>query len=202
MVEFKISDASYDSRSHWSWDIDRKDVPPANMVCPCELDGFTLSKLEVEYSWINSARAYSDFSQCGRMLRKDWMKQIGQGNIYLNHAWIFERKAYDGAARKQIESWAQVNPIIGKLLLLRPKWGFSLSVDYADISGNVYELYAISCSGNDFNGIEISKLNIERLVSSVDWDKTAETILANKSQWEALPPEQQRHRKTGLLVRF
>ena len=202
MVEFRISDVSYDSRSHWSWDIDRKDTPTVDMVCPCDLDGFALCKLEVEYSWINSARAYSDFSQCGRMLRRDWMKQIGQGNVYLNHAWMFERKAYDGAARRQIESWSQVNPIIGKLLQVRPKWGFSLSVDYADTSGNVYELYATSCSGSELNGIELSRRNIEQLVSSVDWDRSSENILANRSQWEALSPEQQRHRKHGLLVRL
>lgn len=202
MVEFRISDVTYDSRSHWSWDIDRKDVPKAEMICPCDVDGFVLSKLEVEYSWINASRAYSDLSPCGRMLRRDWMKQIGEGTVYLNHAWIMERKAYDGAARSQIESWSRSTPILGKLLQISPKWGFSISIDYADTNGNVYELYGVTCSGNEVGGIELSKRNTENLVSSVDWDKTAHRVLDNRSSWEALPPEQQRQRKHGLLVKF
>lgn len=201
MVEFRISDVTYDSRSHWSWDIDRKDVPKAEMICPCDVDGFVLSKLEVEYSWINASRAYSDLSPCGRMLRRDWMKQIGEGTVYLNHAWIMERKAYDGAARRQIESWSRSTPILGKLLQINPKWGFSISIDYADTDGNVYELYGITCSGNELGGMELSKRNTEQLVSSVDWDKTARRVLDNRSNWMALPHEQQRHHKNGLLVK-
>lgn len=195
MVNFKDLHHSYDQRSHWSWDIDRQDVPANELVCPCDPSGYVLSKLEIEYSWINSA----DWRHEDRVLRKPWLSQDGVGNVVLDHAWIFERKAYDGAAKKQIEAWAKVNPILGKLLLVKSLWGFSMSLDYADADGNIFEIYHSEHHGRDLSRVESSRRYITSLVTSTDWHSVARKILTLRDQWQHLSLPDQRRWKNDYV---
>lgn len=195
MVNIKDLCHSYDQRSHWSWEIDRDEAPTNELLCPCDTNGYILSKLEIEYSWINSA----DWRHDDHVLRKPWLVQDKVGDVVLDHAWIFERKAYDGAAKKQIEAWAKINPIVGKLLLVNPLWGFSLSLDYADAEGNIFEIYHSDHHSKDLSSIESSRSYITSLVTGTDWDLVARKMIALKEQWQHLPLLVQRRWKKDYV---
>lgn len=200
MVEINRSDRSYDARSHWSWDIDRSEVPTRNMVCPCDLEGYLLSKLEVEYSWINGAITNSDSNHGHHMMRKSWMSQVGDGNTCLDHAWLFERKAFDGAAKKQLEAWSKINPIVSKLLLIKPRWGLSVAIDHADAEGNLLELFNHSLHTGSLEEAELAKERIAAVVTAIDWNLVARDMMRRRGEWEALPRDGQRSWKFEFVM--
>ena len=188
MANIKDLFHSYDQRSHWSWEIDRSEAPTRELVCPCDIHGYVLSKLEIEYSWINSA----DWRHTNHVLSKSWLSYTDTGNVVLDHALIFERKAYDGSAKRQIESWAKINPVIGKLLQIKPLWGFSLSLDHADAEGNVFEVYHVEQHGHNIDRIESAREHVSSLVIGTDWDMIARKMLALRDRWQGLPLLEQR----------
>lgn len=196
MVELKIFDSVYDERSHWSWDIDRSDPPTIDMVCPCDINGYAMSKLEIEYAWINAERSHS---QTHHVLKRNWITQENPGKIILDHAWSMERKAYDGAAKKQIEQWSQHIPVVKKLLQIKPLWGFSVALDYAD-ADSVTEIYHASRHGHDLNEIESERQLVSTLLSNTDWEMVASNIIRCRREWETLPIEEQRSWKLRLLL--
>lgn len=195
MDNIKDLSTSFDQKSHWSWEIDRTTAPGNDLICPCDTTGYLLSKLEIEYSWINSA----DWRHEQHMLRKPWLSQEVTGNVVLDHAWMFERKAYDGAAKRQIESWISANPMIGKLLLIKPLWGFSISLDYADREGNLFEVYHCEMYGGDFSAIDSARRYTTSLVTTTDWNSVAARMRAKMDQWADLSVNDQRKWKSNYV---
>lgn len=198
MVELKIFDSVYDERSHWSWDIDRTDLPTIDMVRPCDPSGYSMCRLEIEYAWINALRSQPMINH--QTLQRNWMIQLNSGTILLDHACTMERKAYNGAARKQLERWCQDVPLVGKLLQIKPSWGFSLSLDYADPEQGVVEIYHVSKHCNNLDQIESERSRISKLVVEADWDLVASNVLRCRKEWETLPIEKQRLWKLKLLM--
>lgn len=202
MVEIKVLQSSYDQRTHWNWDIDRKDPPTRSMLCPCDIEGYLLSKLETEYSWINGGKTQSDANHTYHLLRSTWMSQSGEGDVSLDHAWLYERKGFDGAAKKQIENWCGTIPLVGKLLRIQPRWGFSVCLDHADDEGNLFEIFHRSADGTNLDEIESSRERIARLVSQVDWKLVARDMLKRRREWETLPKDGQRSWKNEFVMKL
>lgn len=200
MVEIKVLQSSYDPRPNWNWDIDRKEPPTRSMLCPFDTEGYLLTKLEVEYSWINGGKIQYDGNHSYHLLRRDWMSQIGDGDVYLDHAWLLERKGFDGAARKQIESWCGSIPIVGKLLGLQPRWGFSVSLDHADAEGNLFEIFSHSFGSSRLDDVESNMARTAKMVSSLDWKLVARDMLKRRAEWMNLPVYDQRSWKHSFVL--
>lgn len=148
-------------------------------------NGYDLTDLEQQYSYYNLSNV--EAHRYRRALKLPWFTQP-EKNCYavLNHSLLFERKGYAGEAREQLEQWAQKNPLVHKLLALRPKWGLDFSMDWVDTDGNAFEVFHWEYDGFDYNEIQSQKISAQEKISAIDWDHAGREILRHKDQWHHL----------------
>jgi hypothetical protein len=167
--------------------IDQEFVPDTEQIELFDQNGYDLTPLERLYAEVNG--------QAGRWhrpnhyaLKYDWFTDLNQSvtGAHINHALMFERKGYTGAALAQLEGWAPHNNLIYKIIKMRPKWGMDISVDYVDTEGNVFELLHWEYDGFDYQEIADKKANIEKFLLAVDWDSAAAEMIQKKSEWHHL----------------
>jgi len=167
--------------------IDQTFLPSTEQTELFDQNGYDLTPLERLYTESNG--------QAGRWhrpnhyaLKKDWFvdEENSVTGAHINHALLFERKGYAGAALAQLEGWARHNNLIYKIIKMRPKWGMDISVDYVDTSGNVFELLHWEYDGFDYQEIADKKTHIEKFLLSVDWDGAAREMIRRKSEWHHL----------------
>jgi hypothetical protein len=108
---------------------------------------------------------------------------------------LFERKAYSGAALEELQFWAKTNPLVNKLIALRPKWGLDFSMDYVDRSGNAFEVLHWEYDGFDYDEVQVRKLQVQAKLATIDWDDAAEQIFKHKDEWHHLDFFEQSHWK-------
>lgn len=155
---------------------------PVDLYAP---NGFSLTPLEIALVKANNGKFYApdDFSQ-----RKDWIGQEPkqQEGVVLNHSHILYRRAYAGAALKNLELAAEYNPTIHRVIQQRPRWGLDFCVEWIDRSGNVFEI--IHWEYDTFNYPEIEELRqrYETKFITTDWEAGARYLLARKSEWHGL----------------
>jgi len=162
-------------------------VPAMEQTELFDQNGYDLTPLERLYAESNG--------QAGRWhrpnhyaLKKDWFYDTEKSvtGAHINHALLFERKGYTGAALSQLEQWAKQNNLIYKLIKMRPKWGMDISVDYVDELGNVFELLHWEYDGFSHQEIDDKKVYIEQFLLSIDWDHAAREMIRRKSEWHHL----------------
>jgi len=162
-------------------------VPTIEQTELFDQNGYDLTPLEKLYAESNG--------QAGRWhrpnhyaLKQDWFYDIDNSvtGAHLNHALIFERKGYQGAALSQLEQWSKQNNLIYKLIKMRPKWGMDISIDYVDELGNVFELLHWEYDGFSHQEINDKKVYIEQFLLSIDWDHAAVEMIRRKSEWHHL----------------
>ena len=167
--------------------IDQDTVPQIEQIELFDQNGYDLTPLERFYAEANG--------QAGRWhrpnhyaLKYDWFTDLDGSTTgaHINHALMFERKGYAGAALSQLQDWAKQNNLIYKVIKMRPKWGMDISVDYADHLGNVFELLHWEYDGFDCDEITSKKVKVERFLLSVDWDAAAAEMIERKSEWHHL----------------
>jgi len=167
--------------------IDQEFLPSAEQTELFDQNGYDLTPLERLYAEANG--------QAGRWhrpnhyaLKSDWFtdEENSSTGAHINHALLFERKGYAGAALAQLEGWARHNNLIYKIVKMRPKWGMDISVDYVDGSGNVFELLHWEYDGFDYQEIADKKTEIEKFLLSVDWNDRAKEMIQRKSEWHHL----------------
>jgi len=167
--------------------IDQESLPPTEQIELFDQNGYDLTILERLYAEANG--------QAGRWhrpnhyaLKYDWFtdEQNSVTGAHINHALLFERKGYAGAALAQLEGWARHNNFIYKITKMRPKWGMDISVDYVDGDGHVFELLHWEYDGFDCQEIIKKKIAIEKFLLSLDWDGAAEEMIRRKSEWHHL----------------
>mgnify|MGYP001038425640 CR=1 FL=1 len=110
--------------------------------------------------------------------------------VVLDHSMMMQRWAYTGAARKQIERLAKQKPELNKLLSVRPKWGFDLSIDYV-YEGGAFELFHIEYDYYDYAEAVDEKAYYEEVISTIDWQGGVDDILRCKSEWKHLCSDDQ-----------
>ena len=167
--------------------IDQEFLPSTEQTELFDQNGYDLTPLERLYAEANG--------QAGRWhrpnhyaLKRDWFmdEENSVTGAHINHALLFERKGYAGAALAQLEAWASHNNLIYKIVKMRPKWGMDISVDYVDTAGNVFELLHWEYDGFNFQEIADKKLQIEKFLLSVDWNSAAAEMIHRKSEWHHL----------------
>jgi hypothetical protein len=120
-------------------------------------------------------------------LKSEWFTQPSKTHgAVINHALLFERKGYTGAALAQLHAWAQKIPLLYKVIRLRPKWGLDFSMDWADDSGNVFEVFHYEFDSFDYSEIQDIKLQLDEKLLHTDWNAAAQELLRRKSEWHHL----------------
>ena len=162
-------------------------------------NGFDLTDLEILYAKkmdldIKKVR-HTHF-----VLKDDWFTaEPTDRGCHINHAVIFERKGFSGAAKEQMIGLADKCPLIHKVLQIKPKWGLDFSVDYADAQGNVFEVLHWEWDTFDFEEIQQKKKQMDIFLLSQDWNKMAKQLLDCKEEWYKLGFFEQSDYKTKFF---
>jgi len=148
-------------------------------------NGYNLTPLEKLYAEVNGKPQIRRTSET--VLRTDWMETYPiRSGAHLNHCDLFERKGYTGEAKEELLSYAENNPLLWKLIRLRPKWGIDFSVDYVDREGRVFEVLHYEWDHFDYEAVMEKKELIEKLALSTDWNDAALKIWSKKDEWAHL----------------
>lgn len=167
-------------------------VPGPEYVELFDQSGYDLSPLEKLYATANNQR-FCAHREHRHAIRLTWLVSPPTKNdgAVLNHALLLERKGFAGEALDQIEGWARTNPLMYKLVKLRPKWGIDFSMDYADRDGNVFEVLHFEYDSFVYEEIQMRVHKYTEYFMSVDWDDSAKRVLAHRDEWIDLDFEAQ-----------
>jgi hypothetical protein len=170
---------------YWHYPIDREYTPKSTDVDLFDVNGYDLCTLEQKYAEVNTNATNHRYKQA---LKKDWFtsEEVVEG-AHINHALLFERKGYNGAALDQLKTWREKLPLVGKLINIRPKWGIDLSIDYADREGNVFEVFHYEWDSFNYEQVLKMKEIVESIALSTDWNDAAKALLRRKDEWAHLP---------------
>ena len=120
------------------------------------------------------------------MMCSDWMIAPDAEGIHFNHCELFERKGFERGARSQLLRNTNKNPLLWKLIKMKPKWGIDVSIDYVDSKGNVFEVFHYEWDDFQVDTVQRKKKEIEQLVLSTNWEEKAQELLARKDEWRNL----------------
>ncbi len=189
MNDLTLTGNRLNQNGHWkkvlTWPLYNGGVPTADLINLFDQNGYDLTELEQYYAKANVNPGMSH--RYHKALKQDWFTQEEKTTgAILNHSLLFERKGYTGAALDQLKEWAKKNNLIYKLIAIRPKWGLDFSIDYVDNEGNAFEIFHWEFDGFDFGEINAKKQEIEKTLSSIDWDDAGKEMLKVKDQWHHL----------------
>lgn len=160
-------------------------------------NGYRLTKLESYYAGANNHHTVRHGHEV--CLRQDWFTGHNKTGPHLNHAFLFERKGYEGEALQQLKEFAEKNNLVYKLINYRGKWGVDFSMDYVDNQGNSMELLHFEYDSYNFNEIQDVKGIVEETITRVDWDLVAEIFIEKKHEWIDLEFFEQSKWKTDFF---
>ena len=116
-------------------------------------------------------------------LRYDWFVWDKRDGAHINHSDLFERKGFSSVALDQISHIAkEFNPMLWKLVKMKPKWGIDLSIDYVSEDA-VFEVFHYEWDAFEYDAVIEKKLEIEKFVLDLDWDDVAKDLWSKKDQW-------------------
>jgi hypothetical protein len=76
----------------------------------------------------------------------------------------------------------EYNPMLYKLIKMKPKWGIDISIDYVS-ENSVFEVFHYEWDSFNFDFVEKKKLEIETFVVNQDWDSVAKKLWKKRKDW-------------------
>ena len=155
-----------------------KDVNCVNLF---DQNGYHLTKAEqaflVRNGYTPIERRHED------CLRYDWITWDKKDGAHINHSDLFERKGFKSCALEQITYVAQEhNPMLYKLVKMKPKWGIDISIDYVSPNA-VFEVFHYEWDSFNYEALLEKKEEIENFIINQDWDEVAKTLWKKKDEW-------------------
>ena len=116
-------------------------------------------------------------------MRYDWLVWDKRDGAHINHSDLFERKGFKSVALEQIEYLAKENnPMLYKLVKMKPKWGIDISIDYVSPDA-VFEVFHYEWDAFEYDAVINMKGVIEEFVLNQDWDDVAKTLWKKRDEW-------------------
>lgn len=183
MKRIELHNTSFDKHMYWHNPLEITSIlNDQNGLDLFDQNGYHLTKIEQAYGEVNGYPLVNRRHET--VLRQEWMTMFGSKiGAHFNHCDLFERKGYDSAAKKQLLNYVEYNPLLWKLIKLKPKYGIDVSVDYVDREGNVFEVFHFEWDSFDYTSVVEKKKLIEELVLTTNWDEKAQELLERKNEW-------------------
>jgi hypothetical protein len=178
----KISNNKLHSEAYFFDAIENPDVlKDPNCVDLFDQNGYHLTKAEQAFLDRNGYQSIERrHEDC---LRHDWLTWDKKDGAHINHSDLFERKGFKDQALEQLEILAEEhNPMLYKLIKMKPKWGIDISIDYVSPYA-VFEVFHYEWDSFDYKKLLEKKLEIEQLVLKLDWDQVANDLWKIKEEW-------------------
>lgn len=115
-------------------------------------------------------------------IRHDWIIWNKRSGAHFNHCDLFERKGFRSCALDQLEAIAETNPMLYKLVKMKPKWGIDVSIDYVSKDA-VFEVFHYEWDAFNYDQVLEKKQEIEDFVTNQDWDDIAIKLWKKKDEW-------------------
>lgn len=179
-----ITPSEFYANKTWDKPLDWQYFPGnTNMLVELfDQNGYRLTDIEQSYAKANGQLFVEHGHE--KAIRKLWMtydqKDTG---AHINHAFLFERKGYSGAALEQLKEEAKYFNLLHKLINYKGKWGVDFSMDYVDAKGNSMEIVHFEYDSYEFEEIQQIKTFVEGVVAKVDWEHAAKTLIRDKEEW-------------------
>ena len=173
----------FDENMYWPNEL--KDVAVLDDADGLDLfdqNGYHLTKIEQAYGEVNGYPLIQRRHET--VLRQNWMTMFGpKYGAHFNHCDLFERKGYSESAKEQLLDFTKYNPLLWKLVKLKPKYGIDVSIDYVDDKGNVFEVFHFEWDSFEYDAVVEKKKLVEEVVLGIDWDEKAVELLDRKEEW-------------------
>ena len=152
-----------------------------NCVDLFDQNGYHLTKAEQAFLSKNGFRPIERrHEDC---MRYDWFVWDKRYGAHINHSDIFERKGFKSVALEQIEYIAKENnPMLYKLVKMKPKWGIDISIDYVSKDA-VFEVFHYEWDAFEYDAVMKMKEVIEKFVLDQDWDDVALKLWKKRDEW-------------------
>jgi len=151
-----------------------------NSVDLFDQNGYHLTKAEQAYLKYNGYKPIERrHEDC---LRYDWLVWDKREGAHINHSDLFERKGFSKDAKRQLLEISKINPMLHKLIKMKPKWGIDISIDYVSEDA-VFEVFHYEWDSFEYNAVVDKKAEIEEFMLSRDWDDIAKTLWNKKDEW-------------------
>lgn len=205
----------FNSQPYWTRPIEFNGIPDASYVSLFDQNGYDLTELEKLYYEVNDNWSYHR-NPYHASLRRVWYTHPGylksqgehlvtrrdflnqdpyypldfipnkKSGAVLNHCYLLERKGYEGKALEQLKQWANVEPLIHKVINIRPKWGLDVSIDYIDYKGETFEIFHYEWDTFDYMEAVEMRYRVESVIETTNWDLAGLDLLKRKSEWHSL----------------
>ena len=116
-------------------------------------------------------------------MRYDWILWDKKDKAHINHSDIFERKGFSDQALEQLHAVAESsNPMLYKLIKMKPKWGIDISIDCVSPDA-VFEVFHYEWDAFEYDAVMEKKQEIEQFVIHKDWDDIAQVLWNRRNEW-------------------
>lgn len=154
-----------------------------NCVDLFDQNGYHLTKAEQAFLPFNGYKPIERrHEDC---LRYDWLVWNKREGAHINHSDLFERKGFKDHALEQLHAIGESNPMLYKLVKMKPKWGIDISIDYVS-KDSVFEVFHYEWDSFNYEEVIEKKFEIEQFVLRLDWDEVAKDLWNKKDQWYSL----------------
>ena len=151
-----------------------------NSVDLFDQNGYHLTKAEQAFLSYNGYQTIERrHEDC---MRYDWMLWDKRDGAHINHSDIFERKGFSSNALEQLYAVAPYNPMLYKLIKMKPKWRIDISIDYVSPDA-VFEVFHYEWDSFNYEQVIEKKLEIEEFLLKLDWDDVAKDLWRKKDDW-------------------
>ena len=177
-----ITDNKFDSNPYWTnLTEDYEALSNPTSLDLFDQNGYHLTKAEQAFAEVNGYQRITRRHET--VLRQPWILWNKTDGAHLNHCDLFERKGYSGSSKEQLLEFTHYNPLLWKLVKLKPKYGIDVSIDYVDDKGNVFEVFHFEWDSFEYDAVVENKKLVEEVILNTDWDEKAIELLDRKEEW-------------------
>jgi len=145
-------------------------------------DGFDLNHFEAGLYKHNNVLVQPLLNRNANHYKWFEHKFTGKG-IHLDHSLLMCRRAYSDTLAEQIRHKSQENPLLNKLLMLRPKWGIDVNIEFVFDDDTIIEVFHHESDYFEYEEYLNNKHKLEQFVADTDFADAAHNLLRDSHLW-------------------